>query len=86
MSILRIGNINGWPALSYGRAWVASTAGGRWTCLDPTCGAHLDIPILKGRTDEQRDEDRERLHAFARRHAHMGDRMHESDEILWVEP
>lgn len=70
MTLPRITTINGHTALTYGHAWVVSSPGGRWTCLEPGCGETIDTPIQRGRTDDQRDSDRVRLHKFAKEHAH----------------
>ena len=68
MTTLRTGSVGGWPALSYGTAWVTSAAGGAWTCSG--CRATISTTTARGKTDAQRDEDAARLHAFAREHAH----------------
>lgn len=62
--------INGFAAVSYGRAWIASSPGGRWTCLDATCGKSITTSTRPGKTDEEREADRVRLHRFAQEHAH----------------
>lgn len=66
----RLTTINGWSAITYGRAWIVSSAGGRWTCLEPSCGKTIDTSTKAGKTEEEREADRVRLHAFAKDHAH----------------
>lgn len=68
----RITTINGYAALTYGRAWIASSKGGRWICTEPRCGASIDTSVATGKTEDEREADRVRLHAFAREHAHDG--------------
>lgn len=64
----RTSTVGGWPALAYGAAWIASSAGGRWICGD--CSESVDTSTARGKTDAQRDEDAARLHAFAKAHRH----------------
>ena len=64
----RTGIVGGWPALSYGTAWITSAPGGTWTCS--SCRASISTTTARGKTDEERDEDAARLHAFAKEHDH----------------
>ena len=65
----RRGNRNGWPALAYGTAWITSSAGGTWTC--ERCGQRYRTPTGdRDLSDEERDEQAARLHAWTKEHRH----------------